>query len=81
MSSQLTLVDDHEVGVTVLVDLTDSAEQEANASVLKKIKTIICKNKFPFRRTTNEQSTTTHLVTDDGHKLSLDSRVQCHGRN
>lgn len=31
---KLTLIDDHEVGVTVLVDLADSTEQEAYAGVL-----------------------------------------------
>lgn len=32
---QLTLVNNHEVGMTVLVDFTDSTEQESNASVLR----------------------------------------------
>lgn len=51
-TSQLTLVNDHEVGVTILVDLADSTEQEANASVLKKIKTSL-QNLFLFPKEDN----------------------------
>lgn len=43
-----TLVDDHEVWVTVLVDFTDSTEQEANASVLKNQNNYLQKFYFYF---------------------------------
>ncbi len=69
----LTLVDDHKVGLAVLVDLPDAAEEEAHAGVLQK-KPPQFQNASLLRQDVPDSR---HLVSNHPDQLALRS-VQSH---
>lgn len=67
----LTLVHDHEVGVTVLVNLANASEQESDTGVLRKAKKSVIHGP-------EHEISSSYLIPDHGQQFALNSRVESH---
>lgn len=75
---QLTLIDNHEVGMTILVDLTNSAEQKSNASVLKWKIFVIKINLLNWFYSDNS---VTHFIANHRNEFPFNCWMECHRLN